>query len=343
MNSSIQHNKCRIAVDAMGGDFAPLNNILGANNALKLNSSIEISLIGKEKDIIDSSKKGNIDLQKFSLINAEEVIEMSDIPTEAIKSKKKSSIIIGLNLIKDNKIDALISAGNTGAMFTASTLILGRISGVGRPTIGAPIPTKTGGICTLIDSGTSVDCRPNHLVEYAILGTIFVREMYGINNPAVGLLNVGEEDTKGNELTIAANKLLKKSGLNFVGNVEGRDILAGTIDIVICDGFVGNVILKFAESIADWLKTKIKSYMDGSFTNKIRTLIAKGIFKNLFSPFDYQRQGGVPLLGVNGISIIGHGKSSPLAVQNMIFNASEIYRKNLINKFKEAIINYGNK
>lgn len=341
MDTAIQNNKCRIALDAMGGDFSPQNNILGANEALKLDKSIEVTLVGKEKEIINFFNEKKLDIQNYSIVDAEEVIEMTDIPTEAIKSKKKSSIVVGLNLVKDKKVDAFLSAGNTGAMFTASTLILGRIKGVGRPTIGTPIPTKTGGVCTLIDSGTSVDCRPNHLLEYSILGSIFVKEMYGINNPTIGLLNIGEEDSKGNELTLAANQLLRKSELNFVGNVEGRDILAGTVDIVICDGFVGNVILKFAESIADWLKTKIKSYMNESFTNKLRTFIAKGIFKNLFSPFDYQRQGGVPLLGVDGISIIGHGKSSPLAIKNMIFNARDIYRKNLVYKFKEAIKNYG--
>ncbi|MBN1637605.1 MAG: phosphate acyltransferase PlsX [Ignavibacteriales bacterium] len=341
MDATIQHNKCRIALDVMGGDFAPQNNILGAKEALKLDKSIEITFVGKRNEITKFLSEQKFDKQDYSIIDADEVIEMNDVPTEAIKSKKKSSIVVGLNLVKDNTVDAFLSAGNTGAMLTASTLILGRIKGVGRPTIGTPIPTKRGGVCTLIDSGTSVDCRPNHLLEYAILGSIFVKGMYGVENPTIGLLSIGEEDSKGNELTLAANKLLRKSGLNFVGNVEGRDILAGNVDIVICDGFVGNVILKFAESIADWLKTKIKSYMNESFINKIKTLVAKGIFKNLFSPFDYQRQGGVPLLGVDGISIIGHGKSSPLAIKNMIFNARDIYSKNLVNKFKEAIKNYG--
>ena len=244
---------------------------------------------------------------------------------------------MGINLVKDKKADAFISAGNTGAVMTASILKLGRIKGVGRPTIGSLFPTDKGKTM-VFDVGASVDCKPNHLLEFAVMGSIYMKNVYGIEKPKVGLLSVGEEKSKGDNLTIEAYELLERSGLNFIGNVEGRDVLRGKADIIVCDGFVGNVILKFAESVLDVMKSKFKAYADKGFLKKIWVGMMYGTLKNVvLKDFDYQEYGGVPLLGVNGITIIGHGKSSPIAIKNMIYKAEEMIRKEVNSKISEEL------
>jgi phosphate acyltransferase len=332
--------KCIIAIDAMGGDYAPKHEILGAVAALKENKDLELILVGDKEKILEAAKKENIMFDEKMIHHASQVIEMSDTPTSAIKSKPDSSIVVGAKLVKDKKAHAFVSAGNTGAMMAASTLIMGRIKGVGRPTIGASFPSVQNKTCIVFDAGASVDSKPQHLFEYAVLGTIFAKEMYGVQNPSIGLMNVGEEESKGNELTFATNELLKNSKLNYHGNVEGRDILGGTVDIVVCDGFVGNIILKFGESVFSFLKTRIKNYAKGGILNSLKALVVKNVLKVSLSDMDYQTHGGVPLLGVNGISIIGHGSSSPLAIKNMILRAKEMYDKDLIKKFEEALKTY---
>lgn len=339
---SISNKKCKIIVDAMGGDFAPLNPLLGAIEAIKENSNIEILLIGKKPEIEDVIKERNLDFNPINIIHASEVITMHDSPTVALKQKKDSSIVKGAELINKNEADAFVSPGNTGAMMAASTLIIGRIKGFGRPTIGAQFPTEDKKVCTVYDVGASVDSKPVHLFDYAIMGTIFAQEIDGIKNPTVGLLNVGEEESKGDNLSLETYKLLKKSKLNFIGNVEGRDILNGKADIVVVDGFIGNIILKFGESFVNFLKSRVRSYANESFLNKLKALITKKVFKDSLRDMDYETHGGVPLLGVDGISIIGHGSSSPLAIKNMIIKASDMFQKDLINKLKEGKELYGN-
>lgn len=340
MNNHQVDIKFRIAVDAMGGDFAPKNEIVGSIQALNESPDIDLILVGRKKDILQTAKDENVHLDEKLIYDAPDVIGMDETPTTAIKTKPNSSLVVGAKLVKDKKADAFISVGNTGAMMAASTLIIGRISGVGRPTIGAPFPTSNGKVCIVFDAGASVDSKPQHLLEYSVLGSIFLKEIYGVANPSIGLLNVGEEESKGNELTFASYELLKKSGLNFLGNVEGRDILNGKADIVLCDGFVGNIILKFGESFLTFLKERIKQYAGKGLINKIKALVVKSVLKASLSDVDYQTHGGVPLLGVNGISIIGHGSSSPLAIKNMILRAKEMYDKNLIKKFEESIKSY---
>ena len=239
-------NKIKVAVDAMGGDFAPLNDVSGAIIAAEeKKDSLEIILVGKENLINEELKKHKIGLNNISVVNAADVITMHDSPTDSLKTKSDSSISVGINLVKDKKADAFISAGNTGAVMTASILKLGRIKGVGRPTIGSLFPTDKGKTM-VFDVGASVDCKPNHLLEFAVMGSIYMKNVYGIEKPKIALLSVGEEKSKGDNLTIEAYELLEKSGLNFIGNVEGRDVLRGKADVIVCDGFVGNVILKFA-------------------------------------------------------------------------------------------------
>ena len=330
--------KIKIVVDAMGGDFAPPNDVSGAIIAAEEKAdSIEIILTGKEKLIKDELLKHKVSLQNISIVNAEEVVTMNDSPVESLKTKSDSSISVGINLVKEKKADAFISAGNTGAVMTASILKLGRIKGVGRPTIGSLFPTDKGKTM-VFDVGASVDCKPVHLLEFAVMGSIYMKNVYNVSNPSVGLLSVGEEKSKGDNLTLEAYGLLENSNLNFIGNVEGRDVLRGKADIIVCDGFVGNVILKFAESVLDVLKSKFRNYAEKGFFKKIWVGMMYGTLKNVvLKDFDYQEYGGVPLLGVDGVSIIGHGKSSPIAIKNMIYKAEEMVRKKVNEKIEEEL------
>lgn len=337
-----EDNKFKVIVDAMGGDFTPLNPILGSIDALKEKPEIDLFLIGNKEKILDALAEKNIFFDEKKLIHTSEVIDMHDSPTNALKRKKDSSIVKGAELVKEKFAHAFVSAGNTGAMMAASTLIIGRIKGFGRPTIGAQFPTTKNKVCTVYDVGASVDSKASHLLDYSIMGSIYAREIDGIENPSIGLLSVGEEESKGNSVTFEAYQLLQKSKLNFVGNVEGRDILNGKTDIVVCDGFVGNIILKFGESFISFLKESVRNYANESLINKIKALVTKNVFKNSLKGMDYQDHGGVPLLGVNGISIIGHGSSSPLALKNMILKANEMFEKKLLNKLKEGKEIYGN-
>jgi glycerol-3-phosphate acyltransferase PlsX len=342
MDESISGNsRCRIVVDAMGGDFAPQNAVTGAVQASAENKNFDLFLTGRKDEICKVLSDNGLEFPDKNIIHAPDVIEMGESPTTAIKNKPDSSIVIGTKLVRDGKADAFVSAGNTGAVMAASTLIIGRIAGVGRPTIGAFIPNTTG-VTILFDVGASVDSKPQHLVEYAVMGSIFTKEMYGIDKPTVGLLSVGEEESKGSEAVVTAHRMLKKSNLNFIGNIEGRDILKGTANVIICDGFIGNILLKFGESFVSFLKTRFKNYADKSIVNKLRVGIAKDSLKSILKEFDYQEYGGVPLLGVNGITIIGHGSSTPKAVKNMVLRANEMYCKNLIQKIESSIKNYSN-
>ncbi len=333
--------KCRIVVDAMGGDFAPLNAVLGSVQALQENSGIELYFAGKKDAIKDVLASNNISFKDENIFHADEVIDMADPPTASLKSKPNSSMVIGAQMVKEKKADAFVSAGNTGAMMAASTLIIGRIPGVGRPTIGQPMPNQTG-ISALFDVGASVDSKPRHLLEYALMGTIFTKEIYGIENPKVGILSVGEEKEKGNEVTLAASELIRKTNLNFVGNVEGRDILKGTVNVVVCDGFVGNILIKFGESVLDFLKFKFREFAGKSIINKLKIVLVRSSMREILKDFDYQEYGGVPLLGVNGVSIIGHGSSSPKAFKNMVLRAYEMHEKKLVSKIENSIKQYSN-
>jgi phosphate acyltransferase len=331
-------NKIRIVVDAMGGDFAPMNDVSGTIIAAEEKpETLEFFLVGNEKLIRDELDKHKVSLKNISVVNASEVVTMEDSPTDSLKSKPDSSLSVGLNLVKERKADAFVSAGNTGAVMTASILKLGRIEGVGRPTIGSLFPTDFGKTM-VFDVGASVDCKANHLLEFAIMGSIYMKYIYNVSNPRIGLLSVGEEKSKGDNLTIEAYTLIEKSNLNFIGNVEGRDVLRGKADVIVCDGFVGNVILKFTESVLDVLKNKFRIYADKGFLKKIWVGMIYGTLKNaVLKDFDYQEYGGVPLLGINGVTIIGHGKSSPIAIKNMIYKAEEMVSKKINDLIKKEL------
>jgi len=334
--------KCRIVVDAMGGDYAPQNAVVGAIDAYNEKQDFELIFVGKKDLIIDVVRSNNLSFDEKNIFHTDEVIEMGESPTSALKSKPNSSIVKGSQLVRDGKADAFVSAGNTGAMMSASTLIMGRIPGVGRPTIGAEFPSVFG-TCYVYDVGAGKDAKPSHLFEYAVMGTIYAKEMGNVANPSIGILSMGEEESKGNEISNAAFKLLKESNLNFIGNVEGRDILTKNVDVVVCDGFVGNILLKFGESVPKLLKHLLKETADQNIIDKIKIGLIKNTLKKALKDLDYQEHGGVPLLGVNGISIIGHGSSTPKAIKNMVLKARELYNKQLVLKIGNSIKQYSQK
>jgi glycerol-3-phosphate acyltransferase PlsX len=320
----------RIAVDAMGGDFAPRNVVRGAVEAARESGGrFTVVLVGDrgriEQELAAAGAPTSTGIP-VEIVHAPDVIEMSDSPTAALRSKRESSIAVGLRLHQEGNVHAFLSAGNTGAVMSASTLILGRITGVSRPTIGAVVPTAKGP-CMLLDAGANVDSRPQHLLEFGIMGSIYASSILGRTSPRVGLLNIGEEETKGTETVLAAFTLLRQSGLNFVGNVEGRDLLTGEVDVAVCDGFVGNVLLKFGESVPAFLKSRFLGFAEKSFANKMVALVARGGLRSVLKELDYQEHGGVPLLGVNGVSIIGHGGSTPKAIKNMVYRAEEMVQR----------------
>ncbi|MEX2088188.1 MAG: phosphate acyltransferase PlsX [Bacteroidota bacterium] len=329
--------RLKIVLDAMGGDFAPVNEVAGAIQSLRQTSNaFEVILVGREKEIRDQLARHQTEGLALSVVHADEVITMEDSPTAALKQKKHSSLAVGMSLHKEGKADAFASAGNTGAVLSASTLILGRIKGVSRPTIGAFMPSEAG-VCLLVDAGTNVDCRARHLFEFAIMGSMYAKAIFRYENPKVGLLNVGEEKLKGTEVVQEAYKLLEASSLNFIGNVEGRDILKGKVQVVVCDGFVGNIVLKFGESVPGFLKSRLKQYAAGNLLRTAMVAIARTPLKRSLRDMDYEEFGGVPVLGVNGVSIIGHGKSTPKAIKNMILRAAEVAKSQLSRHIEDAM------
>lgn len=328
----------------MGGDYAPRNVVVGAVEALReAGDYLSITLVGQQEKVqAELTNLGAEGIQgtRLQVVDAREVIEMHDAPNAALKSKKNSSITVGLNLHKEGKGDAFVSAGNTGAVLSASTIILGRLQGVGRPTIGALIPTETSSPTLLLDAGTNVDCKPRHLFEFAVMGAFYVEAMLDKKQPSVGLLSIGEEDIKGNEVSLEAFSMLKKSSLNFVGNVEGRDILKGKVDVVVCDGFVGNILLKFGESVPSFFRARFREFAKKSVWNKLVILLARSGMRGIMKELDYQEHGGVPLLGVNGVSIIGHGGSTPKAIKNMIRRAEELVQRRVNEQIQSAMLRY---
>lgn len=329
----------KVGVDAMGGDFAPKNEILGAKLAYDTfgKQGVYIYLYGNSDRIQEVAKENNIDTSIFTIINTTDTIQMTDDPTEILKTKKDSPLYRGLSDVANKQIDAFVSAGNTGATLTTSTILLGRIQGVSRPTIASFFPTAKSRPTLLIDVGATIDHKSRFLYEFALMGSTYYNIAYKVDKPSVALLNIGEEESKGTDAIKEAYVMLKESNLNFVGNVEGRDILHGTVDVVVCDGYIGNVILKFAESIGSMFKSKLKQISDSSIINKIKVGLSIPALKGLFKELDYQEYGGVPVLGVNGISIVGHGKSSPIAIMNMIRRSVELHENQLVSKIESII------
>jgi len=328
-----------IALDTMGADFSPQNEVSGAVQVIKeTGGGFHILLVGqKEKIEKELQKHSGFPKEAIEILDASEVITMGDEPVQALRQKRQSSIVVALEALKNNKADAFISAGNTGAVMSGATLELGRIPGVSRPMIGSQFPRSSGGFTIVFDVGATVDAKPHWMKEYGIMGSIYAKTIFGLENPSVALLSVGEEKTKGNELVLESAKLLEQTDLNFVGNVEGRDILNGKVDIILCDGFTGNILLKLAESFLPALRMRIKKYSEGGIVNKLKAAITASVLRSSLKDFDYQEYGGVPLLGVNGVVIIGHGSSSPRAFRTMLLRAEELVKKDLYGSVKNAM------
>ena len=300
----------KIAIDGMGGDHAPSAVVQGVVEAVKIYDDIEVYITGPEDKIKEELNKNNYSGDKIKIINANEVIGTNEHPVMALRRKKDSSIVKALNLVKSGECDAIISAGSTGAFLAGCTLIVGRIKGVERPAL-APIMPGRNGSFMVIDSGANVDCKPNYLVQFANMGSIYYESVFNKKSPTVGLVNIGAEEEKGNELTKETHKLLKEEKhLNFIGNVEPREIPSGETDVLVCDGFVGNTVLKLYEGAALNLLGIIKdSIMSASFMPKMGAMLLKPVFKKLKVKFDYKEVGGAPFLGVDGICIKAHGSS----------------------------------
>jgi glycerol-3-phosphate acyltransferase PlsX len=327
----------RIAVDAMGGDFAPQAVVEGAYLYQKeTNAANEVVLIGDRAEVEENlSKHKNWRDKKLVIIHSDQKIEMHESPTDALKKKKNSSMLIGINLHRQKEVDAFVSAGNTGAQMAASLLNLGRIPGVTRPAIGSFIPCEKG-VVFLIDVGANTDCKPINLYQFGVMAKIFHEQTFSNTNVSIGLLNIGQEEKKGNEVSQNAYQLMKNGLKGFIGNIEGREILKGNIDIIVCDGFVGNIILKFAESVTGVLSKSLKRNLGTNLFINLGALLVKPAFSEIRKSYDYQEYGGVPLLGVNGISIICHGHSSAKAIKNAIYVAEKMSLKQVNEHIAES-------
>lgn len=310
-----------IAVDAAGGDHYPDSPVEGAIKAVEEVSDLTVILVGPEDLINEELSSYNYNQKRLLVQDAPEIIGMDESPAQAVKTKQNSSIVTGISMQKAGKCDAFVSAGNTGALLAASTFLLGKLEGVSRPTIAAVYPTIKGPRL-MLDVGANLEVRPEMYVEFAEMGRIYAREIMDISEPTVGLLNVGEEEEKGtSDLKGAFQKL--QALPNFVGNIEGRDIFPGKADIFLCDGLVGNIMLKFGESIPDALEVFIKKGIKKLQLGSDEAKLVGKVLKTSLAEFDPERVGGVPFLGVDGLSMVGHGSSSPLAVKNMILNAAK--------------------
>lgn len=335
----------RIAVDAMGGDDAPDVVVAGAIRALQeADEDIELLLFGPESHVqsaLDAQDGAAAAADAIHIVDAPDVIGMAEAPAAAVKRKPDSSIHYGLKAQKEGRVDAFISAGNTGAIMAASIFVLGRIPGVERPSIAGYFPTLKGSSIVL-DIGTNVDCKPDHLVQFARMGTMYAQQVHDNAEPSVGLLNIGEEPGKGNEQAKAAHGLLRETeDINFQGNVEGQDLLFYAADIIICDGFVGNILLKFGETMTTVLSEMTAQEMDRQGLSSDERNLVAGVLSEVQKGFDPEDRGGAPLLGVNGNVLIGHGRSSPEAISGMIHFAVDIASHNVVQTMKGSFTSTG--
>lgn len=313
----------RVAIDVMGGDNSPQSPIEGSLIALRKIPDLSLILVGDHLRIEETVRELDFSPDRVEIIHASQVVSMSDSPMKAVQRKKDSSIAVALTLHRMGKVQAVVSAGNTGAQIVASVMKLGRVNGVIRPAIGSLIPTA-GTPCFLLDIGANMDCRGVYLFQFGIMGAIFMQTILGMKNPRVGLLSIGAEENKGNAVSLFAHQLLKESHLNFIGNIEGSDILSGKADVAVCDGFVGNLLLKFAESLPGFVLGRLENEFRNKDCDELATLLHEQ-----FNPDSY---GGVPILGVKGVSVVCHGASSPLAIASAINSAVKMIEKGINNK-----------
>lgn len=326
--------RCRIAVDAMGGDNAPAEIIRGALLALAEHPTLAITLVGREEVIREHL--GRVTSPRLDVVDAREVVDMTDTALAPLRRKRNSSIRICANLVAEGKADAIVSAGHTGAAMTSAYKVLGMIEGVDRPALAAVLPSSNG-FTVLLDVGANVDSKAAHLREFAVMGHFYSQMLFGIAEPRVGLLSIGEEEGKGNELTKESFRVMKETGLNFIGNAEGRDVFNGNADVVVCDGFIGNVVLKASESLGEMVSRMLKTEVTRTARRKVGALILKGAFEDIKKRMDYSEYGGAPLLGVNGGCIVCHGRSNAKAIKNAIRVAHDFASNRIDVKIREKI------
>lgn len=327
-----------ILVDAMGGDNAPGDIVKGCVEAVNEVQGFDILLIGDKKQIEGYLGEKNLSNPRIKIHHASEVITADDSPTKAIKGKKDSSMVVGFDMLKEKKGDIFISCGNSGALMTGALLILGRIKGVDRPAFPAMIPTKNGK-CIIIDAGLNTVCKPINYQQFGIMGSIFMKAMFNIENPKVGLLNVGSEEGKGNEVIKQAYSMLDNSGINFVGNIEGSDIFKGKVDVAVCDGFVGNVTLKAIEGAGLFLMSMIKGAFLKNLKTKLGAVLLKSEMKGVKKVLDPDENGGALIIGVNGLVLKSHGNSNAKTIKNVILKGSILAKTRIIETLSEEFSN----
>ena len=328
----------RVAVDAMGGDNAPVEIVKGAVDAVNANQKIKVYLTGKEDVVKAELSKYTYDTERIEVVNADEVIETAEPPVLAIRKKKNSSIVVALNLVKDGTCDAFVSAGSSGAVLVGGQLIVGRIRGIERPPLAPLIPTEKG--CSLlIDCGANVDARPSHLVQFAQMGSVYMESVMGVEKPRVAIVNIGAEEEKGNALVKETFPLLKNCPeINFIGSIEARDIPTGYADVIVCEAFAGNIILKLYEGVGATLIKKVKAGMMTSLRSKIGALLVKPALKKTLKTFDLQEYGGAPLLGLNGLVVKTHGSSKAIEIKNSILQCVTFKEQKINEKIKDKVI-----
>lgn len=330
-------NNITVAVDAMGGDNAPGEIIKGVIDALSRSSDINVKLVGSESVIKDELMKYKYNPQQLDIVNATEVIENTESPVIAIRTKKDSSIVVGMKLVKDNQADAFVSAGNSGALLVGGQVIIGRVKGVERAPLAPLIPTSKGP-ALLIDCGANVDARPSHLLQFARMGSIYMENVVGVKNPRVAIVNIGAEEEKGNALVKETFPLLKQmKGINFIGSIEARDIPDGYADVVVCEAFVGNVILKMFEGTGNLFLKIIKEALMSSLSSKIGALLIKKPLKNAIKKFMADEHGGAPLLGLNGLIVKTHGNSKSREISNSILQCATFSRQQISEKIRKSL------
>ena len=327
----------KVALDAMGGDNAPGEIVKGAVDAIQKRKDIKVFLVGKEEMIQEELKKYSYEADQIEIVNATEVIETAEPPVMAIRRKKDSSIVVAMNMVKKGEADAFVSAGNSGAVLVGGQLIVGRIKGVDRPPLAPLIPTAKG-VSLLIDCGANVDARPSHLVQFAKLGSIYMENVMEIKNPRVAIVNIGAEEEKGNALVKETFPLLKEcKDINFIGSIEARNIPHGDADVIVCEAFVGNVILKLYEGVGSVLISKVKQGMKSTIRSTIGALLVKPALKTTLKSFDASEHGGAPLLGLNGLVVKTHGSSNAKEVSNSIIQCVTFKEQKINEKIRECI------
>jgi len=325
-----------IAVDAMGGDHAPRPEVEGSVLAAQ-EYGVRVMLVGQPDVIRAELARHSRPSVAIDIVPATEVITMEDHPAQAFRRKKDSSVHVGQRLVKNDQADAFVSAGNTGAVMTAAKFILGTLPSVDRAALAAPFPNAKGGVSVMLDVGANVDSKPEHLLQFAVMGEIYYRATLGSRKPRVGLLSIGEEEIKGNELTRAVYERLKHLPVHFVGNVEGSDLFSGKVDVLVCDGFVGNIALKICEGLAMEIIKFLRKTYKTSLASQVGYLLSKGAFKGIKRTMDYSEYGGAPLLGVRGVCVISHGKSNANAMKNAIRVAAGLARARVNEKIEQEL------